>query len=105
GGGADKPIGVATGDFIFVGDVGRPDLLESATGIAGKADPAARRLFQTVRKFKDWPDYLQVWPAHGAGSACGKALGAVPQSTVGYEKMFNASIRAAESEETFVKYI
>lgn len=53
----------------------------------------------------DWPDYLQVWPAHGAGSACGKALGAVPQSTVGYEKLFNASIRAAESEEGFVKFI
>lgn len=53
----------------------------------------------------DWPDYLQVWPAHVAGSACGKALGSVPQSTVGYEKMFNASIRAAESENGFVNFI
>jgi len=105
GGGADKPIGVATGDFVFVGDLGRPDLLESAAGLVGKADPAAHRLYKTVRKFMEWPDYLQVWPAHGAGSACGKALGAVPQSTVGYEKMFNASIRAAESEQRFVDYI
>ena len=105
GGGADKPIGVATGDFVFVGDLGRPDLLESAAGFAGKTIPSAHRLYETVRKFMDWADYLQVWPAHGAGSACGKALGAVPQSTVGYEKMFNASIRAAESEENFVKYI
>jgi hydroxyacylglutathione hydrolase len=105
GGGADKPIGVVTGDFLFVGDLGRPDLLESAAGLAGRADSSARRLFQTVRKFMAWPDYLQVWPAHGAGSACGKALGAVPQSTVGYEKMFNAAIRAARSEQDFVNFI
>ncbi len=105
GGGADKPIGVATGEFVFVGDLGRPDLLESAAGLVGKADPSAHRLYGTVRKFMEWPDYLQVWPAHGAGSACGKALGSVPQSTVGYEKMFNASIRAAESEQRFVDYI
>jgi hydroxyacylglutathione hydrolase len=58
-----------------------------------------------VRKFMDWPDYLQVWPAHGAGSACGKALGAVPQSTVGYEKMFNASVLAAKTEQGFVDFI
>jgi hydroxyacylglutathione hydrolase len=105
GGGADKPMGVATGDFVFVGDLGRPDLLESAAGFAGKADPSAHRLYQTVRKFMDWPDYLQVWPAHGAGSACGKALGAVPQSTVGYEKMFNASVLAAKTEQGFVDFI
>lgn len=105
GGGADKPMGVATGDFVFVGDLGRPDLLESAAGFAGKADPSAHRLYQTVRKFMAWPDYLQVWPAHGAGSACGKALGAVPQSTVGYEKMFNASVLAAKTEQGFVDFI
>jgi len=105
GGGADQPIGVATGDFVFVGDLGRPDLLESAAGQLGNAERSAHRLYQTVRKFNNWPDYMQVWPAHGAGSACGKALGAVPQSTVGYEKMFNESIRAAENEGAFVKYI
>jgi hydroxyacylglutathione hydrolase len=105
GGGADQPIGVATGDFVFVGDVGRPDLLESAAGLAGKADTSAHQLYKTVRQFIQWPDYLQVWPAHGAGSACGKALGSVPQSTVGYEKMFNPSIRAAASEQGFVDYI
>lgn len=105
GGGADKPIGVATGDFVFVGDLGRPDLLETAAGVVGKADASAHRLYGTVRKFMEWPDYLQVWPGHGAGSACGKALGAVPQSTVGYEKMFNPSIRAAATEAGFVSYI
>ena len=105
GGGADKPMGVLTGDFVFVGDLGRPDLLESAAGIQGKADPSAHRLYETVQKFMKWPDYLQVWPAHGAGSACGKALGAVPTTTVGYEKMFNASILAARTEQGFVDYI
>lgn len=105
GGGADRPMGVATGDFVFVGDLGRPDLLESAAGFAGQAEPSAHRLFQTVRTFMEWPDYLQIWPAHGAGSACGKALGAVPTSTVGYEKLFNPSIRAATSEREFVDYI
>ena len=105
GGGADRPMGVMTGDFVFVGDVGRPDLLETAAGRVGDAEPAAHRLYRAVRAFTQWPDYLQVWPAHGAGSACGKALGAVPSSTVGYEKMFNPSIRAAESEQGFVDFI
>lgn len=106
GGGADKPIGVATGDFVFVGDLGRPDLLESAAGLAGQADASAHRLFGSVRQFMSWPDYMQVWPGHGAGSACGKALGAVPQSTVGYEKMFSPAIRAAgEGEDAFVRFI
>jgi hydroxyacylglutathione hydrolase len=105
GGGADKPMGVFTGDFVFVGDLGRPDLLESAAGFHGKADPSAHRLYATVRKFLEWPDYLQIWPAHGAGSACGKALGAVPSTTVGYEKMFNASVLAAKTEQGFVEFI
>lgn len=105
GGGADRPIGVATGDFVFVGDLGRPDLLESAAGIAGRAEPAARQLCESVRRFIAWPDHAQVWPAHGAGSACGKALGAVPQSTVGYEKMFNPTILAARDERAFVNGI
>ena len=105
GGGADKPMGVATGDFIFVGDVGRPDLLESAAGLVGIADKSAHRLYQTVGNFMKWPDYLQVWPGHGAGSSCGKSLGAVPQTTVGYEKMFNPSILAAQSEARFVDFI
>ena len=105
GGGANEPMGVATGDFLFVGDLGRPDLLESAAGMQGIADPSAKRLFQTVKDFQSWPDYLQIWPGHGAGSACGKALGAVPQTTVGYEKRFNAAVRAATSEPAFVDFI
>ncbi|MBL0921141.1 MAG: MBL fold metallo-hydrolase [Phycisphaerales bacterium] len=105
GGGASEPMGVATGDFVFVGDLGRPDLLETAAGNVGSAEPSARRLFGSVGAFVQWPDYLQVWPGHGAGSACGKALGAVPQTTVGYEKRFNPAVRAASSEPGFVRFI
>jgi hydroxyacylglutathione hydrolase len=105
GGGATEPMGIATGDFVFVGDLGRPDLLESAAGIAGKADASAHTLFATMRKFATWADYLQIWPGHGAGSACGKALGAVPQTTVGYERRMNPAVRAAASEQGFVDFI
>ena len=105
GSGVSDPMGILSGDFLFVGDVGRPDLLESAAGIKGMADQSAKQLFQTLGKLKTLPEWLQVWPAHGAGSACGKALGAVPQSTVGYESRFNPSLRAASSEAAFVKYI
>ena len=92
GGGADKPMGIFTGDFVFVGSIGRPDLLEEAAGLAGTAEPGARDLFKSAERFKTLPDYLQVWPAHGAGSACGKGLGAIPSSTVGYEKLFNPAL-------------
>jgi hydroxyacylglutathione hydrolase len=106
GGGASEPMGVITGDFLFVGDVGRPDLLETAAGQAGAKEPSAAELYRSIRKFLELPDYLQVWPAHGAGSACGKALGAVPQSTLGYERRFNPSLRAAQGDERgFVDFI
>ena len=101
----DEPMGMLSGDFIFVGDVGRPDLLESAAGQEGAMESSAKTLYKSVNEFKNLPEYLQLWPGHGAGSACGKALGAVPESTVGYEQRFNASIRAADSEQNFVSYI
>ena len=99
--GATAPMGVVTGDFVFVGDVGRPDLLEKAARVAGSADGAARALWKSLEKFRALPDHLQVWPGHGAGSACGKGMSAVPQSTVGYEKLFNWAFGAA-SEQEFV---
>lgn len=105
GGNARQPMGILSGDFVFVGDVGRPDLLESAAGETGAMVPAARTLFRSLQQFRKLPPFLQVWPGHGAGSACGKALGAVPISTVGYELQFNPSLQAAESEENFVNYI
>ena len=102
--GADKPIGVFTGDFLFVGDVGRPDLLEAAAGLAGTKEPGARQQFNSVQRFKDMPDYLQIWPGHGAGSACGKALGAVPSTTLGYEKLFNPAFQI-DDEDRFVDWL
>jgi hydroxyacylglutathione hydrolase len=101
---ADLPMGVFTGDFVFVGDVGRPDLLERAAGIAGTMEDGARTLFRSLLRFKSLPDYLQVWPGHGAGSACGKALGAVPSSTLGYERVANWGL-AHENEDRFVEAI
>lgn len=105
GAAADQPIGIATGDFIFVGDVGRPDLLESAAGQANVMEPSARTLYKSVEDFKNVPEFMQIWPGHGAGSACGKALGAVPETTVGYELRYNNSIKSATSEDEFVKFI
>jgi hydroxyacylglutathione hydrolase len=106
GSGATTPIGVATGDFVFVGDLGRPDLLEQAAGMHGVQEDSARTLFASLPKFTALDDYLQVWPAHGAGSTCGKALGAVPTTTVGYEKRYNASLAAADGGEgAFVEAI
>jgi hydroxyacylglutathione hydrolase len=103
--GANKPMGVFTGDFIFVGDVGRPDLLERAAGYQGTMEAGARTLFRSLQKFKtSQPDFVQLWPGHGAGSACGKSLGAVPQTTMGYEKRFNWGLTAA-SEDEFVSAV
>lgn len=96
--GADQPMGIFTGDFVFVGDVGRPDLLEKAAGIRGTMEAGARQLYESLQRLRDLPDWIQLWPGHGAGSACGKSLGAVPSTTLGYEKLFNwaFSIRNVE---------
>ena len=101
---ADKPMGVFTGDFLFVGDVGRPDLLEAAAGLIGTKEIGARQQFASVQRFKALPDYLQIWPGHGAGSACGKALGAIPSTTLGYEKLFNPAFQF-EREHDFVTWL
>ncbi len=102
GAGVSMPMGIFTGDFVFVGDVGRPDLLEKAAQVAGSAEAGAREMFDSLQRFKEMPDLLQVWPGHGAGSACGKSLGAVPMSTAGYEKANNWALRQTD-KETFVK--
>ena len=102
--GADQPIGMFTGDFLFVGDVGRPDLLEEAAGMAGTKDAGARQQFHTVQGIRSYPDYLQIWPGHGAGSACGKALGAIPSTTLGYEKLFNPAFQF-DDEDAFVEWL
>jgi len=107
GGGAKEPMGLLSGDFIFVGDVGRPDLLESAAGQVGIMEPSARTLYKSLRETSTLSGLLQIFPAHGAGSACGKALGAVPTSVLGYERLNNGALREAleGSEDDFVKDI
>ena len=100
----DRPMGVVSGDFVFVGDVGRPDLLERAAKVSGSMEQAARELYASLQRLASLPDYLQIWPGHGAGSACGKALGAVPQTTLGYERLFNPAFQQ-KSEADFVRWV
>ena len=107
GGGADEPMAMLSGDFLFVGDAGRPDLLEQAAGQAGTQEKGAKQLYQSLRKVSDEPDHLQILPAHGAGSSCGKALGSVPSSTFGYEERFNPALKLAlkGNEQEFIDFI
>jgi hydroxyacylglutathione hydrolase len=101
---SNRPSMIFTGDFVFVGDVGRPDLLEKAAGIEGTMIESAKNLFQSLKRFKTLPDYVQIWPGHGAGSACGKALGSVPNSTIGYEKFSNWALKIND-ENNFVEVL
>lgn len=64
----------------------------------------ARQLYRSLQRFRELPDYLQIWPGHGAGSACGKGMSAVPQSSLGYEKRFNWAL-AEVNEDAFVRAI
>ncbi len=104
--GIGDPMGIVSGDFIFVGDLGRPDLLESAAGESGAMVPSAKRLYASARGILELPDYLRIWPGHGAGSACGKALGQLPDTTLGYEKLSSPAIAAVRrGEDAFVDFI
>ena len=101
---SDHPVGAFTGDFIFAGDVGRPDLLERAAHVQGTMEASAKALYRSLRSFRALPAYLQLWPGHGAGSACGKSLGAMPQTTLGYELVSNWAF-GVERESDFVKMV
>lgn len=86
---ADEPGYLLSGDFVFVGDLGRPDLLDEAAGGQDTRFAGALDMFESLRRvLLPLPDHVQVYPAHGSGSACGKSLGAVPATTVGYERRF-----------------
>ena len=95
------PVGLLSGDCLFVGDVGRPDLLERAAKVANTMEDAAHALFRSLARLRELPDFVQLWPGHGAGSACGKALGALPQSTIGYERIANWGLTTTD-ETAFV---
>ncbi len=98
---SDDPVAIVSGDFVFVGDVGRPDLLERAANITGTMEAGARQLHRSLQRLASLPDHLQIWPGHGAGSACGKALGAMPTSTLGYERRTNWAFQVVD-EDAFV---
>lgn len=102
---SDEPGYLISGDFVFVGDLGRPDLLDAAAGGVDTRFGGARALFASLRDvFLELPDHVQVHPGHGAGSACGKALGSIPSTTVGYERRFAwwSKYLAANDEQGFV---
>ncbi len=102
---SDEPVMFFTGDFVFVGDIGRPDLLEKAAGMIGTADDGALQMYDSIQRFSELQDHIQVWPAHGAGSACGKELGAVPSTTVGYEKIRNWALQYKSDKKGFIDYL
>lgn len=100
-----EPGFMLTGDFVFVGDLGRPDLLDEAAGGVDTRFQGAKDLFASLKsRFLTLPDYVQVLPAHGSGSACGKALGAIASSTVGYERSFSwwGPYLSADDEQGFI---
>lgn len=78
---------VLSGDFVFAGELGRPDLLDEAAGGVDTRYAGAKQLFDSLKNvFLPMEDHVLVYPGHGAGSACGKSLGALPATTVGYER-------------------
>lgn len=84
---SDDPGYMISGDFVFAGDLGRPDLLDEAAGGVDTRFEGAKQLYRSLKnEFLTLPDHILVYPGHGAGSACGKALGALPATTVGYER-------------------
>jgi len=102
---SSEPGYLLSGDFVFSGDLGRPDLLDEAAGGVDTRFAGAKQLFSSLRdKFLTLPDFVQVYPGHGAGSACGKALGAIPSSTVGYERLYAwwGPYLAANDEQGFI---
>ncbi len=94
----DGPWFVLTGDTLFSGAVGRPDL-------GGEPTEAhlAGQLFDSVQRLLTLPDHVEVYPAHFSGAACGKGLSGKPMSTIGFERRFNPALRIPE-REAFVRF-
>jgi DMSO/TMAO reductase YedYZ molybdopterin-dependent catalytic subunit/rhodanese-related sulfurtransferase/glyoxylase-like metal-dependent hydrolase (beta-lactamase superfamily II) len=96
------PYGVLTGDTLFVGDVGRPDLL-TASGLS--AETLARDMYRSLHgKLLQLPDATRVFPAHGAGSACGKQLSSETSSTIGEQRQTNYALQEMD-EDQFVTVV
>jgi hydroxyacylglutathione hydrolase len=94
------PWFLLTGDTLFVGDAGRPDLTaETTTPVA-----AAQTLYASLRTLLTLPDDLEIYPAHFAGSACGRTMSGKPSSTLGFERRYNPAL-AQPSREAFVSFM
>jgi hydroxyacylglutathione hydrolase len=110
----DDPWFVLTGDTLFVGDAGRPDLTATAEDgdDAGRADAngteasvaAATTLYASLQRLLTLRDDLEIFPAHFAGSACGRAMSGKPSSTIGFERRFNPALRQ-ENADAFVAFM
>ena len=93
---ADAPWFILTGDTLFVGDAGRPDLTEPG----GDPQIAAAQLYNSLfGTLLSLPDDLEIFPAHFAGSACGRAMSGKPSSTIGFERRFNPALQPRTREE------
>jgi hydroxyacylglutathione hydrolase len=90
---SDEPFALVSGDCLFVGDVGRPDLLEVVAGYQDTARRGAKQQFNSLQRLMMLPDYVLVLPGHGAGTICGKAVGAMPSTSIGYEKRVNPALQ------------
>ena len=98
-----KQQAVFTGDTLFIGDCGRPDLRETAGAITATRAELAKQMYYSLRdKISKLPDDVLVYPAHGAGSLCGKGLSEQNSSTIGAEKISNWSLQN-NSEDAFIK--
>lgn len=84
------PVALFSGDTLFVGDVGRPDLFPRI------AEELASKLYDSLQKLVKLPDFCEVYPAHGAGSLCGRAMSAKRTSTIGYEKKYNYAFQTKD---------
>ncbi len=101
----DKDEAVFTGDTLFIGDVGRPDLREKAGKLQAKREELARAMYHSTReKLMNLNDDVLVYPAHGSGSLCGKAMSDANSSTIGQEKISNYALQEM-TEDEFVKIL
>ena len=94
----DAPWFVLTGDTLFAGGVGRPDLGGDARERALAGD-----LYESLQRLLTLPDHVEVYPAHFGGAACGKGLSGKPMSTIGFERRFNTALRLGSRDE-FVRF-